>query len=375
MLFSFRSTSALQAVIAVVFLSFSTTLFSQPDPPEGVTAKGYDSHIEVRWNRSTDPSVNTYRVYRMNDLGEFQLIRTLSVNDTIFLDLIGAHDIVFSYHVTSRSILGEESVPSPVVTASTYEMTDEQFLDMVQEYTFRYFWDFAHPVSGLARERNTSGEIVTMGGSGFGVMAILVGIERGFITWDQGLSRILKIVLFLEKADRFYGVYPHWMNGTTGKVTPFGSMDDGGDLVETAFLFEGLLTAREYFSGNSVNEIVLRQKITNIWQEINWDWYRNGKNVLLWHWSPNFGFALNLEIRGWNEALIIYLLAIASPTHPIEPSVYHTGWAGGNYVNGFSIYGYKLFVGPTTGGPLFFAHYSFMGFDPRTAWRSRYFRA
>ena len=142
-------------------------------------------------------------------------------------------------------------------------------------------------------------------------------------------------------------------------------MDDGGDLVETAFLFEGLLTAREYFSGNSVNEIVLRQKITNIWQEINWDWYRNGKNVLLWHWSPNFGFALNLEIRGWNEALIIYLLAIASPTHPIEPSVYHTGWAGGNYVNGFSIYGYKLFVGPTTGGPLFFAHYSFMGFDPR----------
>ena len=346
-------------------LAIANFSYAQPDPPSNFTATGYDYHIELRWDRTTDPSVNTYRLYRENTPGDFQLLRTLTSNDTLHLDLIGAHNIVFSYYVTSRTILGVESEPSPVMTAATFEMTDDQFLDMVQEYTFRYFWDFAHPVSGLARERNTSGETVTMGGSGFGIMGILVGIERGFITWEQGLARMLKIILFLEDADRFHGVFPHWMNGSTGEVIPFSPMDNGGDLVETAFLFQGLLTAREYFDGNTANEVVLRQKITNMWQEINWDFYRNGKSVLLWHWSPTFGFALNHEIRGWNEALIIYLLAIASPTHAVLPALYHTGWAGGNYVNGFSIYGHKLFVGSVTGGPLFFAHYSFMGFDPR----------
>ena len=349
----------------LISICASSTICAQPLPPSNFKATAFDRHIELRWDRSTDLSVNTYRLYRADDTGEFQLFRTFTVNDTLYLDFIGAQDVEYSYYVTSRSILGEESDPSPVLTAATYAMTDDEFLDMVQEYTFRYFWDFAHPVSGLIRERNISDEIVTMGGSGFGIMALLVGIERGFITQEQGLARILKIVLFLEDADRFYGVFPHWMNGTTGEVIPFGPQDNGGDIVETAFLFEGLFTAREYFSGNTANEVVLRQKITNMWQEVNWNWYRNNSNVILWHWSPNFGFVLNHQIRGWNEAMMVYLLAIASPTHPVPASLYETGWTGGDYENGFSIYGYTLDVGPLTGGPLFFAHYSFIGFDPR----------
>jgi hypothetical protein len=342
-----------------------SVLVAQPLPPTNFTATAYDMHIELRWDRTADASVSTYRLYRADDTGLFQLYKTFTANDTLYLDFFGAHDVEYSYYVTSRSILGDESVPSPEFTAATYGMSDDEFLDMVQEYTFRYFWDFAHPESGLARERNTSGETVTMGGSGFGVMAILVGIERGFITHEQGLARLLKIVLFLEDADRFFGVFPHWMNGTTGEVIPFGSLDNGGDIVETAFLFEGLLTVREYFDGNSANEVVLRQKITNMWEQINWNWYRNNGNVILWHWSPDFGFALNHQIRGWNEAMIVYILGAASPTHPVPASLYESGWAGGDYENGFSIYGYTLDVGPLTGGPLFFAHYSFMGFDPR----------
>ncbi len=353
------------ALIMVFGCAGTSRIQAQPQPPAHFTVTPYDSHIEIHWDKTTDPDVTTYHLYRRNEAGNFELLKVLTASDTFCLDFVGAQNVTHTYTVTSRSSIGVESDTAASVTATTFEMTDDQFLDMVQKYTFRYFWNFGHPVSGLARERNTSGETVTMGGSGFGVMAILVGIKRGFITWDEGLSRILKIVLFLESADRFYGVFPHWMNGTTGKVIPFSTQDNGGDIVETAFLFEGLLTAREYFDGNSTNEVVLRQKITNMWQEINWDWYRDGRNVLLWHWSPNYGFALNHEIRGWNEALIIYLLAIASPTHAVPPSIYYSGWAGNNYTNGFSIYGYQLFVGPVTGGPLFFAHYSFIGFDPR----------
>ena len=246
--------------------------------------------------------------------------------------------------------------------------SDEDLIDMVQEYTFRYFWDFGHPNSGMARERNTSGNLVTSGGSGFGIMAILVGIERGWITREEGFERLKKIVGFLETTDRFYGAYPHWINGNTGRVIPFSQFDDGGDLVETAFLMQGLLTAREYFDRESNEEESLRFRITQIWEGVNWNWYRKStEKVLYWHWSPNHAWRMNLPIRGYNEALIIYLLAVASPTHPVPPTLYQQGWAGGSYTNGGTYYDIQLPLGPrqSMGGPLFFAHYSFLGFDPR----------
>lgn len=247
------------------------------------------------------------------------------------------------------------------------KVTDEELLTKVQEQTFRYFWDFAHPVSGLARERNTSGDVVTIGGSGFGVMAIIVGIERGFVTREEGLERLDRIVTFLgEKADRFHGVWPHWLDGSTGEVIPFSALDDGGDLVETSFMAQGLLAARQYLNVENQVEKTLQDKINHLWEGIEWDWYTQGQNVLYWHWSPNFGFEMNHQIQGYNEALITYVLAAASPTHPINEQVYHEGWArNGGIVNGNEFYGIELPLGFDYGGPLFFAHYSFLGLDPR----------
>lgn len=246
-------------------------------------------------------------------------------------------------------------------------LEDDALLEEIQKATFKYFWDFAHPVSGLARERNTSGDLVTSGGSGFGIMAVLVGIHRDFITRQEGLLRLQKIVSFLSSADRFHGAWPHWMNGNTGQVIPFSARDNGGDLVETAFLIQGLLTAREYFDQNNPQEDLLRQDITTLWEGVEWNWYRKQVNqVLSWHWSPTFAFDINLPLRGWNETLIAYILGIASPTNTLPPTMYKNGWASsGNYLNGRTFYGYKLEVGDDTGGPLFFTHYSFLGFDPR----------
>ncbi len=340
-----------------------------PNPPTDFRAFGYDSHAELRWKNPANPGLASYNLYRSVNGGDYQLIRSVDKSDTLYIDFVRAvgTNLDLSYRIFGVNDSGTESAMPGTATASTRDMSDEELLTMVQEYTFRYFWNFAHPVSGLARERNTSGNVVTMGGSGFGVMAILVGIERGFISREQGLQRLLKIVTFLENANRFKGVFPHWMHGSTGDVIPFSQQDNGGDIVETAFLFEGLLTVREYFEGTTAEEIALRNKITAMWEAIDWNWYRKqNQNVIYWHWSPNFNFAINLPVRGFNETHMVYLLALSSPTMPVPPNLYTQGWAGNpNYVNGGTYYGYKLDVGFGNGGPLFFSHYSYIGFDPR----------
>ena len=240
-------------------------------------------------------------------------------------------------------------------------------LTLVQEQTFKYFWDFAHPSSGLVRERNTSGDLVTTGGTGFGMMAIIVGIERGFISRSEGVERWAKVVEFLSKADRFHGAWSHWLNGNTGKVIPFSPKDDGGDLVETALLIQGLLTVKEYLDPSNVTENEIIEDINVLWEEVEWDWYtRGGQNKLFWHWSPNNEWDMNLPVSGYNEALIVYVLAASSPTHPIAAEVYHKGWArDGGIMNGNSYFGMELPLGVAMGGPLFYAHYSFLGMDPR----------
>lgn len=246
-------------------------------------------------------------------------------------------------------------------------ISDEDLLTMVQEQTFRYFWDFGHPVSGMARERNTSGDLVTTGGTGFGIMSVIVGIERGFIGREEGRERISRIADFLEnKATKYHGALAHWINGVTGQTIPFSPKDDGGDLVETSFMMAGLLCAMEYFDSPVLEETTLRETITRLWEGVEWDWYtRNGSSTLYWHWSPVHQWDMNHPVRGWNECLITYILAAASPTHPVTPDVYDSGWARqGGFKNGRGFYGITLPLGPDYGGPLFFEHYSFLGINP-----------
>ena len=247
-------------------------------------------------------------------------------------------------------------------------LTNDQLLDKVQQQTFKYFWDFAHPVSGLARERYTSGDVVTSGGSGFGIMSIVTGVSRGFISRAQGLARMQTIVSFLKNtAQTFHGAYPHWLNGSTGVVIPFSTKDNGADLVETSYLMQGLLTARQYFSDAGTAESTLRSDINTIYNRVEWSWFRNNnQNVLYWHWSPNYSWDMNLPIRGWNEGLITYVMAASSTTYGIPASVYTSGWAGAGagFTNGNQYAGYTLPLGPAYGGPLFFAHYSFLGINP-----------
>ncbi len=326
----------------------------------------YERHTELRWDVQNLTNAEYFRIMRSFDNKAFSPVKT--VTSMTYMDFSSTDKLdTFYYYIEALSGLNQSLAISDTIQAIEFSMTDEQLMDMVQRYTFRYFWDEGHPVSGMARERNNSGDIVTTGGSGFGIMGILVGIENGYITRSEGANRIVKIISFLQYAEKFHGVFPHWMNGRTGKVVPFSQYDNGGDLVETAFLMQGLLAAKQFFAENNNTEKAIRQIITKLYEDVEWDWYsKNNSGVLYWHWSPNYAWQMNFPLRGYNEALVVYLLAIASPTHSVPASYYHNGWAAANnYKNGNTWFGHKLFVGPAYGGPLFFAHYSFLGFDPR----------
>lgn len=265
------------------------------------------------------------------------------------------------------------------INTNPITLSDDSLLTLVQRQTFQYFWDGAEPVSGMARERiHTDGvypendqDVVTVGGSGFGLMAILVGIERGFITKEQGFARLQKIVSYIGKADRFHGAWPHWLDGPTGKVKPFSPKDDGGDLVETAYMVQGLLTVAGYFKNGNEAEQQLADDIRKLWSEVEWDWYTQGKDALYWHWSPHYNWEMNFAIGGYNECLITYILAASSPTHPIKPEVYHKGWAlNGAIANDTVFYGLNTILnfyqyGDDPTGPLFWAHYSYLGLNPK----------
>ncbi len=341
---------------------------------QGVAANAYADHIALIWQPLSVAGLSGYNVYRASAPGgPFTKINAALVTGAGYSDAVGAGSPRYYYYVTAV-ISGAEAPASNVVSALYDSLTDEELLDTVQRASLHYFWEEAHPHCGMAREGMYMGhplDTVTTGGTGMGIMTIVVGAERGFVTRAQAAARIRTILAFLQDVTpRYHGAWSHHYNGVTGATIAFaGAQDNGGDLVETAFLIEGILTARQYFDDPSDPvEAEIRTRATQMWESVEWTWYRRypGGDVLYWHWSPNYGWYMNMPIRGYNEAMIVYLLAVASPTYPMPASSYTNGWAGGSgYANGQRYYGHTIWVGEPYGGPLFFTHYSNLGFDPR----------
>ncbi len=362
-----------------------------PQAPTNLRAHGYERHIDLSWDvpevySKDESALGRFIVYRSFDGSNFQPIGMQTPGVYRYTDFLGKVGEKASYKVVASDANYRESALSGIASATTRSMTDDELLTMLQEACFRYYWEGAHPDSGMIRENLPGNDrIVATGASGFGIMALVVGVDRGFIKREQSVERLNKIASFLEKAPRYHGAWAHFMDGKTGQTLPvFDVIDSGGDLVETAFLIEGLLAARQYFNRSTPQEIELTKRITHLWETVEWDWYRKSQDsdALYWHWTPEWGWFINHRLTGFNETMIVYLLAIASPAHGVAPELYYTGWAGQSeaaelyrkrwsgssegdrYANATKYYGIKLDVGVGSGGPLFFAHYSYMGFDP-----------
>ena len=356
--------------------------------PSNVRAVGYDRHVEIEWDAVEPPALARYVIYRSLDGNNFSPVGIQLPGVHRYEDFLGKAGVQAQYKVAASDWHYRQSAYSDVASASTRELTDDELLTMLQKACFHYYWEGADPHSGMTRE-NIPGDdrVVATGASGFGIMALMVGVDRGFITREQGVRRLTTIVAFLEHAQRYHGAWSHYMDGNTGRTMPvFGMYDNGGDLVETSFLMQGLLAARQYFHGPGASEQSLYRGITELWETVEWDWYREtpSSDFLYRHWSPQWSFQIHHPLIGFNEVMITYLLGIASPTHSVPATLYYSGWAGqsdraityregwsgstdGNhYENGHTYYGIKLDVGVGPGGPLFFTHYSFMGFDPHS---------
>ncbi len=354
--------------------------------PTELTARGYDRHVLLHWEGAETAELAHYVIYRSLDGGAWTPIGIQLPGIHLYSDFLGRAGAKADYKVSAVDWQNQESAASAVASAMTHEMSDDELLTMLQEGAFHYYWEGGGTHSGLAHE-NMPGDdrIVATGASGFMIEALVVAVDRHFITREQGLERLDRIVGFLERAPRYHGAWSHYMNGATGQTMPlFGMLDNGGDLVETSFMMQGLLTARQYFKGASALERDLYRRITALWEGVEWDWYRDnkGSDFIYWHWSPQWGFQIHHPLIGFNETLVVYLLAIASPTHSVPADMYYSGWAsqdkraleyrqgwsgspeGNHYGNGTTYFGIKLDVGVGSGGPLFFTHYSFMGFDP-----------
>ena len=360
--------------------------------PANLRAKAYERHIDLSWDyretRASNPEMERFVIYRSIDGKEFAPIGIQTPGIRRYTDFLGKVGQEAYYKVVASDAEYRESAQSAAVSATTHAMSDDELLTMLQEACFRYYWEGADPYSGMALE-NIPGDdrIMATGASGFGIMALVVGVDRGFITREQGTERLNKVTTFLEKAPRYHGVWSHFMDGKEVKTLPvFDMVDSGGDLVESAFLMQGLLAARQYFDRDTPAEKELVARITRLWEGMEWDWYRKtaDSDAIYWHWTPEWSWFINHRLTGFNETMIVYLLAIASPTHGVGPELYYTGWAGqseaaqlyrkgwsgsgdgSKYANGTTYFGTKLDVGVGTGGPLFFAHYSYMGFDPHS---------
>ncbi len=355
-------------------------------PPSQCEAKAYERHIDIKWNGQNTEALKYFKIYRSFDGVHYEPVAVRRPWFGRYADYVAEVGKKAFYKVTAVDYKLRESDFSEVVSATTYPMSEEQLLDMVQEANFRYYWEGAEPESGLAYE-NIPGrsEMIATGASGFGMMALIVGIDRGYITREQGVERFLRITSFLQKADKYHGAVSHFINGTTGKtVAFFGPKDNGGDLVETSFLFQGLLTARQYFNRDNVSEKQIRNRIDDLWKNVEWNWYKQFKEspYLYWHWSPDQAWIINHRLIGWNETMITYLLAIMAPKYGVSADMYYSGWAsqeafaqqyraawsqvedGKMYTNGNTYFGENLKVGVSNGGPLFFIHYSFLGLNP-----------
>ncbi len=350
----------------LVFIDEITAFKSIQTIPQvfGFKAAGYDSHAELTWTKPFEGL--SFRIYASFDGGLNYRPRG-ETTENQYLDFVPAEGKNRTVNYRIVSILQEKESEPVEATAQIRDFSDEELLDMLQRYTFRYFWEGAHQATGMALERSNSGaSTAASGATGMGLMAMIVAYEREYKPRDEIKDRILMILGFLEKCERHHGAWSHWYNADTYKTRPFSPDDDGGDIVETSFVTQGLIALKHYFAGSDTKSVMIRQKADQLWKEVDWDWYRQyGQNVLYWHWSPNFNFQKNMKVSGWNECQVTYIMAASSPTHGVPKEVYTQGWArNGDMVRNRTYYNLEINLAPDWGGPLFFIHYSNLGINP-----------
>ncbi len=201
---------------------------------------------------------------------------------------------------------------------------DVAVLDSLQYRGFLYFWNEANPANGLVKDRNTPGSVSSIAATGFGLSALCIAVDHGWITREAARSRVLTTLQTFWTGPQgpgtdgtigYKGLFYHWLDMSTARRTWNSELST----IDTALLFAGILHAREYFSTVDPADVQIRALADSITWRADWDWARNNGPGLTMGWQPASGFLGN-RWTGYNEAMILYILALGSPTHPVPAS-------------------------------------------------------
>ncbi len=319
----FRHVLSLQILLAV---AVQTALAIQA--PNGLVSRTGDLSVVLHWDKNTETNLAGYRVYRsLNSSGPYSLRTTSLLTDPGFCDLTVSNGQTNYYQITAVTSTSQESLPSLTQAALPHPFADDdEFLEYLQQTSFDYFWYLANPSNGLVPDRSAVGSACSIAAVGFGLSAIAIGIDHGWITRNQGVARVLTTLnTFLQKPQ---GTNVAGMIGYKGWFYHFLDMNTAlranSELssIDTALLLAGILHAKQYFDSTNSDETAIRTTADAIFNRVDWNWMAQGTNALSMGWFPTSGFIAGNWI-GYNEGMILYCLGLGTATNPLPASAWN----------------------------------------------------
>jgi hypothetical protein len=329
--------------------------------PQGLVQRTGDRSVILHWDPVVDAGLAGYHVYRSLATTEAFEPYSAILPTNHFVDFEVQNDITYHYRVRAVGTAGRESLDSATISATPRVLGDEAFLELVQHTAFDYFWYEVNPKNGLIKDRSSNPSLSSIAAVGFGLSALTVGIDRGWISREAGRHRVLTTLTFLANipqgpepdAGGYKGFYYHFLDMHTGRR----AWDTELSTIDTALLLGGVLHVRQYFNQPDAAEARIRTLADTLYQRVEWPWMQVRSAKICHGWEPERGF-LPYDWGGYNEAMILYLLALGSPTFPVKADAW-SAWTSSYAWE--SHYGHEFVTFP----PLFGHQYSHVWVDFR----------
>jgi hypothetical protein len=352
-------------IIQFLFLvaSFHTAVAIQP--PTGLVILSGDRSVILHWDPNSEANLSGYKVYRsLTNGGPFVALNSTLLTSLGFCDLSVTNGLTYFYQITAVNTSAQESLPSTTLsTVPNPFASDDAFLDYVQQANFDYFWYTANPANGLIPDRSATGSACSIAAVGFGLTAIGIGIDHGWISRTQGVARVLTTLnTFLQGPQGtntagiigYKGWFYHFLDMNTALRAPSSELSS----IDTALLLSGILYSKQYFNDTNADETSIRTMADAIFNGVDWNWMARGTNAVAMGWQPTSGFTGYGNWVGYDEGMIIYLLGLGIATNPLPASSWTTWTSGYTWA---TFYGESFVPFP----PLFGHEYSHCWIDFR----------
>ena len=354
-------------IFQILFLAATFQTAVAIEAPTGLVILSGDKSVILHWDRNTEANLSGYKVYRSSSSGGpfvAQNSSLLTVQGFCDLSVGVVNGKTNWYRVTAWTTTSQESLPSTTLSAVPNPFaSDDAFLDYVQQANFDYFWYAANPANGLVPDRSATGSACSIAAVGFGLTAIGIGIDHGWISRTQGVARVLTTLnTFLQGPQGantsgtigYKGWFYHWLDMNTALRASGSELSS----IDTTLLLSGILYSKQYFNGANSDETSIRTMSDAIFNRVDWNWMAQGTDAVAMGWQPTSGFTGYGNWVGYDEGMILYLLGLGIATNPLPASAW-SYWTSG--YTWYTYYGESFVLFP----PLFGHEYSHCWIDFR----------